>query len=284
MKYLLIPALCVLASAKITLQSYFAKKNEQTNNARLTFNLWMFAAVALLCLPALFSGEIPPFVWVAAILFGILSAVFQTLYLKAFSLGDVSLTVLINNYSMMLPILVSVLFYHEPLGWVRPLGILLCFLSLAFDVSFTRGKRTDGKWLFCVLFVFLSNGAIGVLQKVFAAEGYGAYTADFLAIGYLTAAAFCAVSLLPARKKSPFRLTGKTLLPPLAVGAILTGFQYLYTYSLGVLPGTLLIPCYGGGVSVLLSITGVLLYKERLTKRKAMGLALGICAIVLMSF
>ena len=106
MKYLIVAGLCILATAKVTCQGAFAKKNIKTVGDAILFNGLIFSFAALLFFWQAIDANAK--VWLFSAAFGALSVVFQTCYTKALAVGNVSLTVLFENLGMVLQIAVSV--------------------------------------------------------------------------------------------------------------------------------------------------------------------------------
>ena len=139
MDFLIILLLCALATSKVTLQSRFGKKNLTTVSDNVLFNAVVFFTAALL-----FCVDIPKAsiqTQIFALIFAVLTVVFQLSYTKALSLGNVSLTVMAVNLSMLFPSLVSVIFYNESLTPSRIIGIILTVLSFTLTVDLKINER-----------------------------------------------------------------------------------------------------------------------------------------------
>ena len=156
MNLIVILVLCVLATTKVTLQGFFAKKNIQSFPDGVFFNGLIFLFSALIFFKNAFDCE-----WGIILfgsVFGFLTVLFQLYYIKAMSCGNVSLTVLIVNLSMIIPLTVSVLAYNEPLSILSFLGILLTVVAFTLNVEKETCTKTK-KWFFCV-FLHLSPMAL----------------------------------------------------------------------------------------------------------------------------
>lgn len=140
MKYLIVVWLCTLATAKVTVQGVYAKKNIKTVGDATLFNGLIFFFAALLFLGQAISGSGE--IWFFSVLFGILSVVFQTCYSKALSIGNASVTVLIVNLSMIIPIAVSVFAFDERLSVARMSGILLTLVTFFVVTDVKKQKNT----------------------------------------------------------------------------------------------------------------------------------------------
>lgn len=138
--------LCVLATAKVTLQGLFAKKNIRSFSDGIFFNGLIFFFSALLFFKNALNFQ--PSIVLFGCVFGILTVLFQLCYIKAMSCGNVSLTVLIVNLSMMIPLTVSVFFYNEPISTLRFVGILLTIVSLTLNTDIKEKSAAFQKWFF----------------------------------------------------------------------------------------------------------------------------------------
>ena len=287
MKYLLIPLLSVMALTKITLQARFSKHAGTGLPDRMLFNAMMFAAGALPLLPMLAATAVSAATVWAGIAMGVLSAAFQLSYVCAFAKGNMALTVLINNFSMLLPTAVSAVVLHEPFGTFKIIGAALavaaCCLSAApTPRTGTDGTAGNGAWLALTLLSFLCNGLIGITQKVYATCTTPQVFA-FVAVAYLTAAAAMLPVWAAAHHRQPAaartKLSVRALLPGAVVGVLLGAFQCVNTYANGVLPGTLLYPAYNCTVSAMTALVGRFCFRERLTVRQWIGVGIGVAAV-----
>jgi multidrug transporter EmrE-like cation transporter len=68
------------------------------------------------------------------------------------------------------------------------------------------------------------------------------------------------------------------------VGLFLGGFQWCLTYSQRVVEASLLLPTYSGATTVLATLIGVCIFKDRLTRRTIPATVVGIAAILVFGF
>ena len=282
----LIFLLCIVASSKVTIQGTAAKKIVHTQADALLFNGLIFVFAAVLFLPRLISSGISSATVLCGIIMGTLSVLFQWSYVQAMSTGPVSMTVLINNFSMLMPVLTSVLLYSEKFGVFRILGLVLMLVSFAIDVRVDKNSPPNKRWFLMTILTFFSNGLMNVVLKIFSMSEHGGEIAGYVSISYLTATFLTAVLLFFFRmgKRTPtFRISGKVILSACSAGILLALAQALNAYASGHIDGTLFFPTYNGGVTLTLALIGLLLFREKLSTRKKIGLAIGIAAIVMMS-
>lgn len=292
---LILLALCTMAATKVTIQGAFAKKIVHNVHDALLYNGMIFLASAIIFLPG-FLGSVPALLSgeytgnfgmtaLFAVMMGVLSVLFQVIYVFALSSGPVSLTVLLNNFSMLIPIILSAVVFSEPFGILRIVATGLVILSFVLNVKKEGDTKVNTRWLLFVLITFLCNAATVVVQKVYT-KTQPVDISSFLFVSYFSATilAGCLLIFFRCRNiKRSFQMTPSIPLSAGAIGVILGLFQALNTHATATIDGTLLFPVYNGGVTVLLSLAGVLLFRERLSAVKWIGVGVGILAIVLMS-
>ena len=286
MNFLIILLLCTLATTKVTLQSRFGKKALKTDSDNILFNAIVFLTAA-----ALFCADIPKAslnTWLFALTFALLTVVFQLAYTKALSLGNVSLTVMAVNLSMLFPSLISVIFYNESLSLMRVIGILLTVLSFTLAVDLKAKERLSHSWFIFTVVAALANGGIGITQKIFGAQDFSSEKKSFVACSYAVAFLVAITLYLSMRlrnkksKKTKFKM-GRAYIFAVAVGIVLAIFQWVNTYAISVMDGSFLFPVYSGGSIILSTLVGILFFKDKLTKSQKYSITLGIIAVIIMN-
>ncbi len=289
MDLLLILGLCSLAAAKVTLQSRFAKGHLRSTADAAVYNGLVFAAAAVVA-TLLSLGSLHAMTW-QVMLFGavsgVLNSTFQMTYTTALSRGPVSLTVLINNFSMLVPTLVSAVLYQETLHRWQWLGMVLICLSLLMSAT-PKGDAAAGKgWFMLTVATFVTNGWASVWQKIFATGSGSDETACFVVVAHAVSAlccgAMCGVRRLKSGPRPPFAKPGHVAAAAAAIGGILGVFQLLNTYAISRIDGAFFFPVFNGCSTVILFLIGVILYRERHPLKRWLGAGIGVAAIVLMS-
>lgn len=280
--------MCVMAVLKITLQSGFSKKSDKSLYDSVFYNMFMFLMAAVFFSPFLLNGSIERLTLIQGIIMGILSVVFQFFYICAFSKGKMTLTVIINNFSMLLPIGVSYYMFNEPIGFMKSIGILLALVSLVLVTAKGKkesiAKKSDNMlWLACMVLVFLSNGFISINQKIYSKTAPNFQVFAFVAIAYISATVISAVILIAMKllnHQNKSKLNSKMLISGASAGVIIGIFQCLNTYAASVIDGAVLYSSYNCATSILSAVVGRVLFKERLSKKQFVGVLIGIGSIV----
>ncbi len=294
MEYLLLPLGCVLASLKVTLQSKFSKSGKHTLSQNVFFTAIMFSVISFMFLPTLFDGGISATTVFYAVLLGSFSLLYQIFYVIALSMGRMTLTVIINNFGMLIPMLVSIFFLGDEFTPLIGVGAALALACLCLTVvnKSEKGKTSKNSgesviWLILTLLLFLSNGFASVFQKLYTVRAGGDFQPfEFVCIAYMMAAveAFVIFGMLALKetKKGITLVSKSAVLIGCGVGATLGVFQCVHTFAISLIPGSIYYPAYNCGTSLVLALIGAVLFKERFTVRQYVGIGLGVVAILLL--
>ena len=206
--------------------------------------------------------------------------------------SGVTVTSLSSKLSVVLPTLAGVVLLHEKLNFVATLGIVLALVALVLVVG--GGKRdakhcvsTGGKgWLIGLLpvFIFFGTGTGDILMKL-TEQRNGADDMSFMiAFIYFIALLFgiliVAYDLIRGRSKWQW----KSALGGIGLGVINYFSTYCVYNAMRCFDNVVLFPVYNIGVVSVTALTGWLLFKEKLTWKNYLGLAIAIIAVILITF
>ncbi len=252
-------------------------------------------AVASL-LSALFGGLIVPEVstLILGIAFGFLFFLTSYSTSRCFACGPMSLTSVIINMSLSVPIVYSFIVFNEEIIARRIVGLCLMLTAIVLSGLSQSGKNKSEKkgglmWLCFVLLGFFCNGFSAVIQKQ-NQFGAGAQSAPtFLSIGYICAALFFLILFFIENK-------GKFLSPKKDVTSLPIFIFIMIFAGLGSIVGntllgnlstkidaSILYPCLNGGLALLSSLVSIFIFKEKATVMKIFSLLVGLSAIVLLA-
>ena len=250
--------------------------------------------VAALCL-ALVGNMMKPSLFTAllSLLFGAVTALQGIAMLAAMRLGPVSYTMMFSSFSTVITALSGVLFFNESITALKIIGILLMLISFVFAVE--RGadqKKGNLAWLMLCIIVFLGTGSIGLMQKVHQTSAYKNELDIFLVLAFIVCAAVASTaSFLLSRTKEKTeplfpamdrRGVIYILLFTLGGGICVAINNKLNLFLSGVLDTSVFFPIANGGAVVLSTLAAYILFKERLSLRRWIGLFIGVLAVVLL--
>lgn len=284
----LIAALCGSIAKK-----YYTDKEPTGLSGGFVFNAvgCLTAAVILLCWGGIGTSSV--FTVVLGVVFGAVTALQGITNIAALQVGPMSYTSVIISFSTLLSALSGVLFFDERLGWAQLVGIVLMLASFVLAAkSDGDEKKANLKWLFLCIIAFAATGGIGIMQKVHQSSEYRDELNEFLIIAFISSAVFCSIfaALLKRREgrsaiannsgnknKKRFWLLLSIMI---ASGVCVAVNNKFNLYLSGVMDSAIFFPIVNGGGLVLTTLTAVLLFKEKLSKKQWIGVILGIVAVV----
>jgi drug/metabolite transporter (DMT)-like permease len=93
---------------------------------------------------------------------------FQVLYSFCLACGPVSLTVLVVNFSVLIPTLFSAVVFKEEIFITQLFGIIFLVVSMLLSVRKTQGERgVNKKWFILTIVALFSTGIAACIQKYF---------------------------------------------------------------------------------------------------------------------
>ncbi len=278
----LIVIVIALVLQNITKKEY----NKKTSHGGFTFTFASAVCAALVFMLNL-NGQ---FYFTKEVLW--YSAAFAAAYsaatvgaLFAIKTGPLSLSALGASYSLVIPTTYGLMVLGESITVFLISGIILLLVSIMFLSSQKSQdeKKITTKWLFYVVLSFLGNGFCSVFQRMQQINLNGLYKNEFMIIALLISSAVMFTIAIFVERKD-------------IVNAIRVGFS---TYSLGGLcnglvnflvmtltfkmPASLMFPIISCGSILLTTLVSVLVYRERLSTGRKVGVALGVGAIILLN-
>ena len=232
------------------------------------------------------------FTLLLGIVFGLITTLQTITLLKAMEIGPMSYTTLINSFSTLIPTLSGALFFNEKIELVHIFGIILMIIS--FVLSVDKSKNNDSasiKWLIYSIIAFICTGGIGVMQKIHQSSDYKGELNAFLVLAFVVSFVFAIILTLLFSKKENNSILQKNksgkvnyiiLLVTVIAGACVAVNNKLNLYLSGVMDSAVFFPIVSGGGLVLTTISALIVFKEKLTKKQWAGIVIGILSVILL--
>ena len=198
--------------------------------------------------------------------------------------SGVTVTSLSSKLSVVLPTLAGVVLFSERLNFVATMGIVLALVALVLVVG---GKNESVKtnktsWLLPIL-IFFGTGTGDILMKLTeqrnGADDMGFMIAFIYFIALLFGILIVAYDLIRGRSKWQW----KSALGGIGLGVINFFSTYSVYNAMRCFDNVVLFPIYNIGVVSLTALVGWLLFKEKLTWKNYLGLAIAIIAVILIT-
>lgn len=256
-------------------------QKESGNGTAATFIFTFYSSlVGLICLLAInkFQIDATPFTLIMGLASSLNILAYNYCSLKAFEHINLSLYSLFAMLGgMVLPFIVGIAFYGEPLT----VGNTICLVLITIALLITVGKGDKHKKIATLYYagVFVLNGMAGVISKIYASSDFSkcneaVYSIWAAFFGVLTAGAV----LLVMRKKLP-KTSKKAYLYTAGYGAINKLANYLLLIALAVLPASVQYPFVTGGVMIV-STAISLITGQKPSKKELIAVALSFIGIL----
>ena len=226
------------------------------------------------------------FTFLLAILFAAVSFINTYTATRALVLGPLAYTCVIAAASSIIPVLYGRFFLGEQITVFQIIGMVLILISVFLSVE-TQGekKKASLRWLGYALLNFLMNGTIGVLQKIHRASAHAHESNEYLLIMFFFMALITAGYLVILRKKGTVRSAKPLKMPKvflvlLAAGVSAGLINVLNLYLSGAFDAAFLFPVLNGGGTLAALILAFVVFKEKFTLRRSIGLAVGVLALM----
>lgn len=294
-QFVFIVIITVFAVIKVTLQSAACRRHIRNSQDSLMFNTMFFAAIALF-LSLTLTLQIPTaeiILWTLIMATG--TVLFQVFYSVALTEGPVSITVLIINFAVVIPTVVSAVVFGDNIFISQLLGVICLLISFPLSMKESTGgeKQANKKWLILTVVALIADSVAMTMQKLFKlTESYKAApdkaSNTFLVFVYIFSAIlaliiYLAKSKLSSNEKRTFKFGKSVILFATVMGLDLAIFQKVYMIGNMEIPGSLFFPTFSGMQSVVMTLIGVLMFGDRLNKRQWIGVLFGIGAVVLLN-
>ena len=191
--------------------------------------------------------------------------------------NGVVLTSIFQKLGLLVQLLISIVFFKEQPELIQILGIVLCLIAVVM-INFEKGQTAIGFKLGLFL-ILINSGLCDGMSKVHEELGNPALSDHFLFYTFAVALILC-VGLIVVKKES---FSWKDI----AFG-ILLGVPNYFSASfllkaLNDFAAVIVFPTFSVATVVVISMTGVLAFKEKLSKKQWIGIGVILIALVLLN-
>jgi len=214
---------------------------------------------------------------------------FNSSMINACSRGSYSFLMIASMFgAILMPVVVAALFLGEQISLMQGSGIVLMLISLvAMNARSISFKGNSGAYYFWCGMLFLSNGLYSTVTSLQANLLNGLEHTEMVATVYLCCALASAAAQLirggKTRLVQGFQM-GKKAAVFMVLAAVFAGLgANIILYVLTRLNSSVTIPISNGGNLVLSAIYSAVLFREKLTWDKLLGIVFAIASIVMIS-
>ncbi|MBQ0130456.1 MAG: DMT family transporter [bacterium] len=197
--------------------------------------------------------------------------------------SGVTITSLSSKLSVVIPTTLGVVLFHEKLNFIATCGIILSIVALCLVVSKGKSETTQRKSWLLPLVIFFGTGIGDMLMKFTERLNQNDDMTFMIAFIYFIAMLFGIGIVVFDLVKGKSKWQWKSALGGLGLGLVNFFSSYCMYQGMSMFDNSFLFPIYNIGVVSVTALTGWLLFKEKLTWKNYIGLALAIIAVILIT-
>lgn len=191
-----------------------------------------------------------------------------------------------SKMSVIIPVLFGVLLYGDKITLIKIIGILLALVAVYFTSKKEKGSVTYNNNLVYPLLIFIGAGAIDTSLKYFQTF----YLSDkeislFSSNTFFAAFVFGIILLIAKSLKDGINIKVKNILGGIALG-IPNYFSLHYLIKMldsEVFESAIIFTIHNVAIVVITTLAGFFIFKEKISFRNWMGIALALIAILLVT-
>ena len=273
--------LAIVSNSVLSLIMRLGEGRVKCRNAMFAANYFVCSAMAIGFMGA--GNIIPTGTGVAhATLLGLLNGV---VYLSSLMLmqknihinGVVLPSVFSRIGALIVPLIVSILCFGEIPTWMQAVGFVLALAAILLI-----NYRRDGAAANSVMMLFallLMDGVVAIMSMIFNKTGNIALSDHFLFFTFASACLMCVALILKGKEKPALVDIGFGLL--FGVPNFLSS-KFLLK-ALESVPSVIVYPMRSVASIVIITLAGVLLFREKLTKRQLIAMGIILVSLVLLN-
>lgn len=178
---------------------------------------------------------------------------------------------------LLVPIVLSVLFFHEVPTWLQLTGFGLALVAIVLINAKT--EKDGGRFRWELLMLLLMGGGADAMSKIYEALGSAELSNQFLFYIFAVALVLC-IALVIYRKERPGM---RDFLFGAAIGIPNFFSSKFLLRSLADLPAVVVYPSFSIATILIATLAGVCFFKEKMQKRQWLALIVIIAALFLLN-
>ena len=285
--YLLFIPLVLLASSKVLLQGMISRNYLKNATDGTLYNSMVFGGMTVSYL-ILNGMNIPnPRLLPYGIAYGLLLAAYQVFYTLAFQRGPVSHTALIVTFNNVFAITFGILYCNETLNLINIIGLAAMLLSLVLTVDFKQSKahQFSFTWFILSLSAMTVMGISNIILKLQKMTVPGSDISMLLITYFFGTVGLFLFYLFQSKvlkQKKMVILLRSRVVAIMTVSVILGAYFILFMLGVGSIPSVVFFPVVNIAPTTMISVFGILVFKDRLSLQQKWSMFFGITATVLL--
>lgn len=191
--------------------------------------------------------------------------------------NGVVLSATFMKLGVLVPTLLSVIAFREKPEVQQVIGFLVALLAIVL-INFEKGQGEAGFKIGLIL-LLLGGGSGDAMAKIYDEVGPAQFEEQFLCFTFASALVLCVILAIKKQQK----LTKTDILFGLLVGIPNYFSARFLLKAVGEVPAVVAYPTYSVATIVVISLVGMLCFKEKITKRQQVAIGIILVALVLLN-
>lgn len=203
--------------------------------------------------------------------------------------GTVSLNSMFGTAGMIVPILAGAILFGKPVAPMQWVGLAVFFFSAWLLIGGSKQVYTNFslKTLLLLIGSLAANGATMLCQQMFTAYVPDGDVSVFSFLSFGIIALLSAVfyrSLATGQRQQAAKPSKALLVCGVALAVSVFVINQLATLSTRLISPVILFAFINGGGTIISTVVAAVVYKEKISKKTAAGILLGITSLLLIKF
>ena len=221
-----------------------------------------------------------------SVLFAACYAACQFGTIQALRHGPATLTALFNSLSLILTAIWGLIFWHAPLTVLVVMGLILvvCSITLCVYTKSDEEKSISVKWLLYATLALLGNAGCSIVQRTQQMQYDGQHGNMLMLFATGLCALLYLLIYLRSDKSDTKPMLKRSGWVPVcaAVCNLILNLTVILMASTDLSP-SLIYPLIGVGGLSIVTVFSLVVFKEKMSRRQWLGVAIGAIAVVLLS-
>ena len=272
----------ILAILSSALVSIFMRIGESHIKNQMSMFMANYAVCVILSLLFMNIDASILHVDVVAIVLGVVSGV---LYLGSFMLLKYNIThngvVLSSTFmklGVLIPTIMAVVVFHETLKVTQAIGIVLSILAIIM-IHFEKEAISQGNKKGWLILLLIGGGITDAMANIYEQVGMGSGNDMYLVITFLVAFLLAFIFSLKGKEKA----TKSDLFYGMLIGIPNYFSARFLLFALTQVDAVLVYPVYSIATLIMISLVGIIVFHEAISKKKLLALIIIIIALGLLN-
>lgn len=273
--------LAIVSSAMVSICMRFSEKHVKNE-------MGMFMANYAVCvvLSYVFMNKELIFAWerstVMMLILGVISGVLYLISFVAMKVNmkhnGIVLAATFMKLGVLIPTIMAVVVFKETPGWTRILGICLSIIAIIM-INFEKESIHEGKKKSLLIVLLILSGCTDAMANIYEQIGAASLKDVYLMVTFIVAFIFAMILAIGGKE----RMGIKDLLFGMLIGIPNYFSARFLLLALGSVDAVLVYPMYSVATIIVVTLAGITIFREKISKKKIEALGLIIVALYLLN-